>query len=215
MRIQPGVQRFPKEKTDKKGSQSDCVAPPQALGQFRKIPCHLRLAHRFTASPLGPDSATSPRRAVTQLPNGQCRSTHVKRHQRAISDRALLGRPVGGLPRARAVHIFVAVNPRRERPADRIVWPRATSHGPILQKLSRRLISAGGESMESVPNSTVWRGSWLISPNVRRIVHHSKFLPPMAEMGHSRHFERARATSAYHPFADISVHRSAAQLPIG
>jgi hypothetical protein len=28
-------------------------------------------------------------------------------------------------------------------------------------------------------------------------------------LGHSRHFERAQATSAYHPVADISVHRSA------
>jgi hypothetical protein len=30
-----------------------------------------------------------------------------------------------------------------------------------------------------------------------------------SELGHSRHFERAQATSAYHPFADISLRRSA------
>ena len=34
-------------------------------------------------------------------------------------------------------------------------------------------------------------------------------------MGQSRHFERARATSAYHPLADISLRRSAARRPTG
>ena len=34
-------------------------------------------------------------------------------------------------------------------------------------------------------------------------------------VGRSRHFERAQATSAYHPVADISVHRSAARQPTG
>jgi hypothetical protein len=37
----------------------------------------------------------------------------------------------------------------------------------------------------------------------------------MSHKGHSRHFERAQATSAYHPLADISVppqRRSAAKL---
>jgi len=32
-----------------------------------------------------------------------------------------------------------------------------------------------------------------------------------SDLGHSRHFECAQATSAYHPLADISVHRSAAR----
>ena len=34
-----------------------------------------------------------------------------------------------------------------------------------------------------------------------------------SEVGHQPHFERAQATSAYHPLADISVHRSAARRP--
>jgi hypothetical protein len=59
-----------------------------------------------------------------------------------------------------------------------------------------------------MPPTISFEAGMPIVDKIRRILLRHPEVITVVLLGHSGHFERAQATSAYHPLADISVHRT-------